>query len=179
VRTYLIFGIQGSGKSTLAPYIAKKLGVSYLSTGQLFREEMEKKTSLGNLVRDRMNRGILIDDETTWEMLEPYLRDHPQGVLLDGFPRNLNQAEFLEKKGLGIDKVFYLNLPEDLASERLIKRGRDDDTKEGIVNRINLFKEQTLPVFAYYQKSGVEVVTIDNTPKLELVQKSIDDYLKN
>lgn len=179
MKTYLVFGIQGSGKSTLAPYIAQKLKVSYLSTGNMFREEMAKKTPLGNLVAQRMNDGLLIDDETTWEMLEPYLKKHQGGVLLDGFPRNLNQVKFLQNKGIEISKVFYLSLPEELAIKRLIKRGRDDDTEEGIINRISLFKEQTLPVFDFYQKSGVEVVTIDNTPELTEVKKKIDDHLKN
>ena len=95
MRTYLIFGIQGSGKSTLAPYLANKLEVTYLATGQMFRSEMAKKSALGKLVRQRMKQGILIDDETTWKMLEPFLHQHPKGVLLDGFPRNLNQVKFL------------------------------------------------------------------------------------
>ena len=179
MRTYLIFGIQGSGKSTLAPYLANKLEVTYLATGQMFRSEMAKKSALGKLVRQRMKQGILIDDETTWKMLEPFLHQHPKGVLLDGFPRNLNQVKFLEKKGIMIEKVFYLSLPKELAIKRLLTRGREDDTEVGIRNRINLFKEQTLPVFDYYQKSGVEVVTIDNTPALEEVKKTIDDYFKN
>lgn len=179
MKNYLIFGIQGSGKSTLAPYIADKLGITYLATGGLFRDEMAKETPLGKLVSERMNKGILIDDETTWAMLEPYLKEHPEGILLDGFPRNLNQVDFLEKKNFDITKVFYINLSKETAINRLINRGREDDTEEGIRNRINLFKEMTLPVFDHYQKKGVEVITIDNSPTLSEVKKTIDDYLKN
>lgn len=179
MRGLLIFGSQGSGKSTYAPYIAKKLGVSYLATGNIFREEMARKTPLGEAVQERMAQGILIDDDITWGVLKPYLEKAPQGFLLDGFPRNLNQVEMLQAANIDIEKIFYVKLPPELALARLMARKRDDDTEVAIRNRLNAYKLSTVPVVDYYRRQGVEMVEIDNQPAVERVKKSIDDYLKN
>lgn len=179
MSNYLIFGSQGSGKSTFASFIAQKLGVDYLATGELFRLEMDQKTAIGKLVAERMNKGILIDDETTWELLAPHLEKATNGFLLDGYPRNLNQADTLEKNGYRFAKVFYMTLDEKTAVERLLGRSRADDTEEGIKSRLDLYKKFTLPVIAFYKKQGVEVVNFDNTLSKEVVQGKIDDYFKN
>ncbi len=176
---YLIYGPQGSGKSTFAPYIAEKLGVSYLTTGQIFRDEMAKGTEVGKKVAERMTQGILIDDKTTWEVLEPRLEAAKNGFLLDGYPRNLNQVKTLEEKGYTFKKIFYMALAEEVAIKRLLDRGREDDTEEGIRTRLNFYKNQTQPVLDHYKQSGVEVKKIDNLPNPEVVRKNIDDYLKN
>lgn len=176
---YLIFGAQGSGKSTFAPYIAQKLGVPYITTGEIFRAEMEKKTPLGAQVEERMNKGILIDDETTWLVLKPFLEQATGGVLLDGFPRNINQSELLETEGYEVSKIFYMTVSEGIAQERLLARGRTDDTPEGIKNRLGLYNERTLPVIDFYKRSGVEVIELDNSSTQDKVRDLIDDYFKN
>ena len=179
MKNYLIFGSQGTGKSTYAPYIAEKLGVSYLTTGQLFRDEMAKSTEVGKKVSERMNQGILIDDSTTWEVLEPYLKKATAGFLLDGFPRNLNQVRVLEESGFGFKKIFYMVLDPEVAMARLLSRGRADDTEEGIRTRLDFYKKQTLPVVDHYRQLKVELVEIDNSSEPDVVKKNIDDYLKN
>lgn len=174
----LVFGAQGSGKSTHAKYTSDKLGVPYIYTGDLFRR-LEKEDSVrGKKVRDLMKKGILIPDELSRPAFEEYLRkfDISKGVVLDGYPRNLEQAASLPIK---IDLIFYVVLPEEAAIKRLIERGRYDDTPEAIKERLRFYEKETKPVIDYFNQVGVKIIEIDNSPPIQVVQKKIDDLLKN
>jgi adenylate kinase len=173
----LVFGAQGSGKSTHAEYIADKLGVPYVYTGDLFRELEKEKSDRGKKIRKLLEEGRLIPDEIAVPAFEEYLKkvDVSKGVVLDGFPRTVPQAESLS---IPIDLIIYIELPLDVAVERLLKRGRFDDTPELIKTRIKLFKEKTQPILDYFKQKGVRIVEIDNSPTVEEVRKAIDDLLE-
>ncbi len=174
----LVFGPQGSGKTTHAHYIAEKLGISYLSTGDILRTLMEEPTPLGKKVKDLMHQGYIIPDEITIDALKSYFEKNKIGdsFVLEGFPRTMDQVKNFPLK---VDQVFEFTLPEDLAIERLKSRGRHDDSPEGIKRRLELFKEKTLPVMEHFKKSGVKVNVVSNEPGIEEVQKEIDELLKN
>lgn len=173
----LVFGAQGSGKSTHAKYIAQKLGVTYVYTGDLFRELEEENSSRGDKIRQLMKKGIIIPNEISVPAINEYLKkfDLSQGVVLDGYPRNLGQAEDLPIK---IDTIFYVTLPENIAIERLLLRKRYDDTAETIKTRLDLYKKETLPVLQFFKEKNVRIFEIDNTPPVEEVRKRIDDLLE-
>lgn len=174
----LVFGIQGSGKSTHAHYIAKKLNLPYVSTGDILREIEKQPTDLGRKVRSLMEKGLIISDEITVPALEKYLKDHgiEENFLIEGFPRTMHQVSLFKRK---VDKVFEFVLPEEVAIARLKYRGRYDDIEESIQTRFNLFKEKTLPVINFYKKSGVEVDIVSNEGTIQEVQSKIDELLEN
>ena len=174
----LIFGSQGSGKSTHAKYIAEKLKVPYIYTGDLFRELEKENSARGERIRELLKQGILIPNELSIPAFGEYLEkfDLSKGVVLDGYPRNLDQAQSLP---LEIDQIIHVTLPEELAIERLMERKRSDDTPEAIKKRIELFKTDTKPIYDYYKSKGVEIKEVDNTPPVEEVSKSIDDLLED
>jgi len=173
----LVFGAQGSGKSTHAKYIAEKLKVPYIYTGDLFRELENENSERGKRIRELMHEGRLIPDEISIPAFEEYLNkfDISAGIVLDGFPRNLHQAQYLPIK---LDLIIYITLTESVAIERLKLRGRYDDTSEGIKNRLALYKTQTEPIIKYFEGVGVPVKYVDNSPSIEEVRKTIDDQIK-
>lgn len=173
----LVFGAQGSGKSTHAEYIADKLGAPYVYTGDLFRDLEKERSERGEKIRRMLEEGRLIPDEIAVPAFKEHLKkfDVSKGVILDGFPRTVFQAESLS---IPIDLIIYIELPLDVAVERLLKRGRFDDTPELIKTRINIFKEKTQPILDYFKQKGVEIVEIDNSPSVGEVRKAIDDLLE-
>ena len=174
----LVYGTQGSGKSTHAKYIADKLGVPYVYTGDLFREVEKETSDRGEKIRELMAQGILIPNELSIPAFGEYLDkfDLSKGVVLDGYPRNLDQAESLPFK---IDLIINISLPEGVAIERLLARGRYDDTPQAIKKRMQLFKKDTQPLYSYYRSKGAKVVEVDNSPSVEEVQGVIDGLLEN
>ena len=172
-----VFGTQGSGKSTHAEYIAGKLGIPYIYTGDLFRDLEKEESTRGEKIRELMKNGVLIPNDLSIPAFEEYLKkfDISKGVVLDGFPRNLSQAQALRIK---INLIIYITLPEDIAIKRLLERKRHDDTPRAIKKRLDMYKEETEPVLTYFKKKGIKLVEIDNTPSVEKVQRSIDDFFE-
>ena len=173
----LIFGVQGSGKSTVGKYIAEKLDIPFISTGDIFRELREEKSKLGNLVKKTIDQGILVPDEPTMRIVNERLeeKDAQSGFLLDGVPRNLNQVEMFKKVP---DLILLVELVEKEAVARLFNRGRLDDTKEKIATRISWYKDQTEPVISFYKDKRIKVIKIDNSPSEEVVRKKLDVLLE-
>jgi len=124
----IILGPQGSGKGTQAKLLSEKLGLIYLEMGQILREISTQKTSLGEKVGNFLNRGVLVDDQIMAEILKNYLtkENFEKGILLDGFPRNLNQANLLEEilknHQAEINKVIFLNISPEESIRRLTAR---------------------------------------------------------
>lgn len=124
----ILIGAPGSGKGTQAKLLSKKLGIPQVSTGDLFRQEMEKGTELGNEIRETMESGNLVDDETTIEIFRQRLSesDCEEGAILDGIPRTLQQAEMLvdlfDDLGLELESVLYIDLPEEEIMRRITGR---------------------------------------------------------
>jgi adenylate kinase len=173
----LVFGAQGSGKSTHAKYVAEKLKVPYIYTGDLFRELGKEDSQRGGQIKEWHDKGILTPNEVSIPSFNEYLTkfDVSKGVVLDGYPRNIGQAQSLPFK---INLIVHVTLPEDVAIQRLIVRGRYDDTPETIKKRIELFRKETAPLYDYFKSKGVEVVEVDNSPPIEIVRKKIDDLLE-
>lgn len=174
----LVFGVKGSGKSTHAKYIAEKLDLPYVYTGDMFRE-LEKEDSVrGRKINKLMKKGILIPDDITITAFKEYLKkfDISKGVVLEGYPRTLVQVEALP---IIFDLIINVTLPSDLILERLKLRGRYDDYTQAIKTSIQLFEKKTKPVLSYYRKKGVDVVKIDNSPSIEKVREGLDDLLEN
>lgn len=173
----LIFGVQGSGKSTIGEYIAGKLNVPFIATGDVFRKLREEKSPLGKLVKDKYDQGLLTPDEPTMEIVNEKLKekDAQEGFVLDGAPRNLQQVDMFKKSP---DLLVLVELDEKEAVARLFNRGRIDDTKEKIEKRIAWYKEQTIPVIEHYKDKNLRVIKVDNTPSENIVRKNIDDLLK-
>ena len=174
----LVFGIQGSGKSTHAHFIANRLNLPYISTGDILRELEKQPTETGKRVRSLMEKGMIIPDEITVPALEDYLKENniSENFLIEGFPRTMEQVKLFNRK---IDMVFEIVVPEETAIARLKSRGRYDDIEDSINTRFNLFKEKTLPVIEFYKKSGTKVFVINNEKSIDQVQKEIDELLKN
>jgi adenylate kinase len=159
----LLLGPQGSGKGTQAKRIAEAWGIPHVSTGDMFRA-LDESTPLGLEVAAIMARGELVPDEITIRMIEDRLalEDAAEGFILDGFPRNLAQAEALDAMlggiGRGLDAILFFDLPEAVALERMHGRaqeeGRADDTPDAIRKRLEIYQGQTVPVVEHYRATG-------------------------
>lgn len=160
----LVLGPQGSGKGTQAKRIAAERGIPHVSTGDMFRAAIAAGTELGRRVEPILGRGELVPDELTIALIRERLAepDARTGFVLDGFPRNLAQAEALEAMLAGIgrtlDAVLFFDLSDELALERIVGRahdeGREDDTPEVVSRRLEIYHEQTEPVVELYRAGG-------------------------
>ena len=159
----LLLGPQGSGKGTQAKRIADEYGLEHISTGDMLRAEMASGTELGQRVEEIVDRGDLVPDEWMVELIRGALGD--DGFVLDGFPRNVVQAEALDamlrEESRELDVVFELQIDRVAAVERLLKRaqleGRADDTPEAIARRLDTYYSETAPVLDYYLPRGIVV----------------------
>lgn len=167
----ILFGPPGSGKGTQSEKLVEKYGLIHLSTGDLLRKERKLKTPLGIEAQQFIDKGQLVPDEVVIGMISSALDENPraQGFLFDGFPRTVAQAEaldrLLELKKSEISIVLFLEVDEEELIKRLVHRGktsgRTDDADENIQRkRQEVYKNETLPVAAYYSKFK-KVVTID------------------
>src|SRR3990167_8573568 len=174
----LIFGPQGSGKSTYGRYIAEKLNLTYLSSGDISREVSAQDSDLGKRVKDLIDHGFLIDDSLMEELLLVRLGEKRDGFLLDGFPRTLSQLRFLKEIGIQINLIVFISVDPDVSYQRLLKRGRAEDAPERIKTRQKLYHELTEPIIGEMSKSGTKVVNLSNDGDIEEVKVQIDDKLK-
>ena len=154
----VLLGAPGSGKGTQAENIVKKFGITHLSTGDMLRAEVSEGTPLGLEAKKIMDEGKLVSDEIVLGMVKNHILKAENGFLLDGFPRNINQAEQLDKLldeiNMPIDKVIYFDVPFEVIKERLKSRGRSDDNEETILKRRKVFEEETFPLVDYFILQG-------------------------
>ena len=178
----ILLGAPGSGKGTQASNIVEKFGVVHLSTGDMLRAEVAEKTPLGIKAKEAMNNGQLVSDEIVIAMVESQVNKTKQGFLLDGFPRNINQAEkldqMLNKINQPIDKVINFDVPFEVITERLLGRGRPDDNLETIQKRLTVFKNETYPLIEYFKKQG-KLSTVIGTGTIEEINLRIIEALKS
>ena len=150
----LFLGAPGAGKGTQAELLSQSYSYLHLSTGELLRKEIEMNTALGIQVKDIMNRGELVSDELVLKIVRHNLVQDNKGWILDGYPRNLSQANSLNEVLTEIDQplevVFYLDIPEEVLIKRLLLRGRKDDTEETIRTRVDIYKKTTEPLIQYF-----------------------------
>lgn len=160
----VLVGPPGAGKGTQALRLSERLGVPHISTGDLFRDNVAHGSELGRVARRYLDAGELVPDEVTVAMVRDRLaaRHAEAGFLLDGFPRNTTQAhalaEVLAERGEELDAVLQLDVPTDVVVERLLARGRADDTEDVIRRRQQVYREETAPLLEHYADI---LVTVD------------------
>jgi adenylate kinase len=157
----LMLGPQGAGKGTQAKRLSEAYGIPHISTGDMLRSAISQGTELGRRVKPILDSGQLVPDDLMIELIRERLStpDTEPGFILDGFPRTYAQAEALEPMlreiGKPLSVVLVLQLPEDVAVERLLRRsqleGRSDDTPEAIRTRLDLYRRETEPLIEWYR----------------------------
>ena len=158
----ILFGKPGAGKGTQAAFLKEKYKLVHISTGDLFRYNIKNGTDLGNLAKSYMDKGDLVPDQVTIDMLEAEVDRNPKakGFIFDGFPRTKSQAEtldrFLATKGMDITATVALEADDDLLVSRLLERGKssgrtDDQDEIKIRNRFEEYNQKTAVLKTYYQ----------------------------
>lgn len=178
----LIVGPQGSGKGTQGVRIAESYGIPVVSTGDIFRANIKEGTPLGQQVTAVLDRGDLVPDELTSEIVRDRLAqdDAVNGFLLDGYPRNAAQVQhldaFLADRGESLDAVILLDVPREESIERLklraAEQGRSDDTDEAIAHRLDIYEHETAPILEVYGPRGI-VDRIDGVGSLDEITERV------
>jgi adenylate kinase len=172
VTRLVLVGPPGAGKGTQATALSVKLGIPHISTGDLFRKHIADETELGTQVKHILDSGKLVPDEITNQMLVERLEqpDTTDGFLLDGFPRNIGQAEVLSREladsDQKLDAVVQLLVSEDVLVQRLLVRGRSDDNEDVIRHRLHVYQSETAPLLDYYRDL---LVTVDGVGEIDQV----------
>lgn len=171
----LLIGPQGSGKSTQGKLLVEYLNIPYISTGDIFRLIASEDSEEGRRIKGVLDAGKLVDDETVVTLIKQRIQsdDCKNGFILDGYPRNIEQA--LKLSNLNFDKAVYFKVPQDLVLERLLKRGREDDTDELIKKRLEYYCQQTEPLLNYYRNKGI-LIEIDGIGAIEKIQQDLRRY---
>lgn len=166
MKNIVIFGAPGSGKGTQSDLIIKKYGLGHISTGDVLRKEINEGTELGITANKFISKGQLIPDELMIDILanvyDSFGNEH-NGVIFDGFPRTIPQAEALKSmlasRGHKIAAMIELDVPEDELMKRLVNRGkesgRSDDNEETIKKRLDVYRNQTAPLIGWYKGEGL------------------------
>lgn len=156
--TRVIFlGPPGAGKGTQAKTLADNWNIAHISTGDILRQALTEQTPLGVKAQGYMDKGELVPDQLVQEMVQERLSqpDTKSGWILDGFPRTVNQAVFLEellqKLNQHGEKVVNLEVPDEILIARLLLRGRKDDTEEVIRRRLEVYRSETAPLIDFYR----------------------------
>jgi len=158
MKNIVIFGAPGSGKGTQSDKLIEKYGLEHISTGDVLRSEIKKGTELGKTAQQYIDQGQLIPDD----VYDSFGRDH-KGVIFDGFPRTIPQAEalkhMLNERGDKVAAMLELDVPEDELMKRLLLRGqmsgRADDNEETIKKRLVVYHSQTQPLIEWYKQEGI------------------------
>ncbi|MGD1858430.1 MAG: adenylate kinase [Leptolyngbyaceae cyanobacterium] len=186
--TRLIFlGPPGAGKGTQAKRLSQVCQVSHISTGDIFRTAVAMQTELGKKVQFYLDAGELVPNELVLDLVQERLSadDVSAGWLLDGFPRNVGQAKFLDdllqQLDQPIDCVVNLEVPDEVILSRLVKRGqeegRSDDTEETIRNRLDVYRESTEPLIDFY-RSRQKLVSVDGNQQIDAVTKDLSKVVQ-
>ncbi|MGH3949778.1 MAG: adenylate kinase [Pseudonocardiaceae bacterium] len=176
----VLVGPPGAGKGTQAVVLSEKLAVPHISTGDLFRAHVGNQTTLGVEVQRYLDSGGLVPDSVTNEMVRERLSedDVKGGFLLDGFPRNTAQAdvlgEILAESGTKLEAIIELKVDEEELVQRLLARGRADDTEDVIRHRQRVYREETAPLLEYYAD---RLISVDGVGEIDEVSGRVLDAL--
>lgn len=166
----VLVGPPGAGKGTQAVLLSEKLGVPHISTGDLFRANISENTELGQTAKRYIDAGELVPASVTNDMVKARIAeaDAAEGFLLDGYPRSVEQADALKdmlvEMGTDIDAVLEFVVDEETVVQRMLARGRADDTEDVIRNRMKVYREETEPLLDYY---AGKLVTVDAVGEVE------------
>lgn len=171
--TRIIFlGPPGSGKGTQGALVAEKHGIPHISTGDILRAAIAAQTPLGIKAQTYVDNGDLVPDDLILDLIEERLgqEDAQKGWILDGFPRNVAQAEFLSGLLAKLDQhcqaVVNLDVPNEVILKRLLARGRKDDCEETINHRLDVYRQQTAPLIDYYHHNNLlKTINGDRPPE--------------
>ncbi len=185
----VVFGAPGSGKGTQSARLIDEYGLYHISTGELLRDHIARETELGKIANEYISKGHLIPDALMIEILENTLDGNPDtanGVIFDGFPRTIPQAEalneMLHKRGARVDAVVGLEVDDKELIDRLLKRGlesgRSDDNMETINERLNVYNRQTAPLRDFYITQG-KYHSIKGSGSIDDIFNDIRNHLKS
>lgn len=167
----LLTGFQGSGKTTQAKIISEKLGLCLIKLGELLRQRATADDDTGRLLRQALEEGVLVQNSVAAALLKTELSSPKcaRGVVVDGYPRSLTQLTEFDPD---YDKVVCLDISEEEAVSRLLQRGREDDTREAIENRLTWYKEDTQKTISYFEGQGI-LIHIDGQQPVDKVTEEI------
>ena len=186
----VIFGAPGSGKGTQSDKIIDRYRLFHISTGDVLRDHIRRGTELGMTAKGYIDQGQLVPDELIIDILAQVLDENKdrasEGVIFDGFPRTIPQAEALEQlladRGMHVDAVVGLEVPEEELIKRILLRGqmsgRSDDNEETARKRLDTYHNQTSPLKAYYERQG-KYRAINGMGGIDDIFESISDTLDN
>ena len=163
----VMLGGPGSGKSTYTEYLIKHFNITHIYPGGMLRKEVEKGSEIGKQVKSIIDRGEFVPNQIVLDLITKKVEQSPQGYVLDGWPRYMQQVEDMEKAEIGYDYAVFLDVSREEVLRRLLARGRADDTEEIINNRIELYKKETGPVVEYMRNRPgfIEVKAEGGTPE--------------
>ena len=187
----ILLGPPGSGKGTQANFIQSKLSIPHLSTGDILRQSVKNETNLGRKVKDIMAKGKLVSDDLVLDVIKERVSqsDCDQGFILDGYPRNIIQAEslnmVLKDINRNIDKILFLDVDFAVLHSRIESRSkandkekRADDTSEVLIKRLDEYKSQTAPLGEYYSNDK-KFKKINGMNSISQVSLDIENFLDN
>lgn len=184
----VLLGAPGSGKGTQGALLTERTGLPKISTGDLLRSAVARQTPLGQKARSFMDQGLLVPDAIIVGLIEEVLAsdDVVRGVIMDGFPRTVRQAEAVDRslalRGARVDHVLYIDVPEEELVQRMIGRshieGRSDDTPEAIRKRFAVFWKQTAPLVAFYRKKKL-LREVPGTGSIEAIAQRIGSVVES
>lgn len=178
----VLVGPPGAGKGTQAERLAERLDVPHISTGDLFRANLKQQTQLGVEAKRYMDAGELVPDEVTVGMVRERLTepDAAKGFILDGFPRNVGQAaslgDMLVERGESLDAVVEFQVPEEQLVQRLLARGRTDDTEDVIRRRQQVYRDETAPLLAHYAD---QLITVEAVGEIDEITDRVSEALQS
>ena len=163
----VMLGGPGSGKSTYTEYLIKHFNITHIYPGGMLRKEVEKGSEIGKIAKSIIDRGEFVPNQIVLELIKKKVEQSPQGYVLDGWPRYMQQVEDMEKAEIGYDYAVFLDVSREEVMRRLLARGRADDTEEIIGNRIELYKKETGPVIEYMRNRPgfLEIKAEGGTPE--------------
>lgn len=167
----LIIGPQGVGKSTQGKLLQEFLQVPYISSGDVLRQKAEEQSYSGERLKNLLQTGQLVPDEQTADLLQERLleKDCQNGFIVDGYPRTVNQLKIFDPQ---FSQVIYLVASDEIVTERLVGRGREDDTAEVIAKRLKIYHQWTEPIVDYFQEKHL-LHLVDGTGTVEKIQNQI------
>ncbi len=180
----ILFGAPGAGKGTQANFLINKFNLIQISTGDILRASVKQKTELGKQVETIMANGELVPDDIIFSLISNKLNDKDikNGFIFDGFPRNLNQAQKLDKimndMNIHLDFIFHIDVKEKILTSRIENRAkqeiitRKDDTSEVLIERLKVYNRETKPVLDYYSNQNILTV-IDGMGTIDEVSSNI------
>ena len=181
-KRLIFLGPPGAGKGTQAQILSENHQIPHISTGDILRAAVAQQTPLGSQAQGYMNRGELVPDALILNLIEDRLsyKDTANGWILDGFPRNVNQAAFLEqlltKLEQNADCVLNLEVPDEVLVSRLLERKRKDDNESTIRRRVEVYYQDTVPVIEFYQQRKT-LKTIDGDRTMDDVTQQLNKVI--